>query len=106
MSGSTREQDALKAKRAAAKQLRSAERDVRQWAKRAGGLLAQVFGQRDQEPEPQRARAGAAAGRGTGQRNGCVTSSVPDSDLPSGDDYEMIMHRQGCMQRTQLPFCI
>jgi hypothetical protein len=26
--------------------------------------------------------------------------------LPSGDDYEMIMHRQGCMQRTQLPFCI
>ena len=82
MSGSTREQDARKAKRAAAKQLRSAEKDVRQWANRAGGVLAQVFGQKDQEPEPQRARAGAAAGRGSGQ-----TSGPRASNLPSGDDY-------------------
>jgi len=44
MSGSTRELDAVKAKRAAAKQLRSAKKDFRQWANTVGGVLAQVFG--------------------------------------------------------------
>jgi hypothetical protein len=78
MSGSTRELDAVKAKRAAAKQLRSAEKDFRQWANTVGGVLAQVFGQKDQEAEPQRARAGAAAGRGTGQTSGPRESNLPD----------------------------
>jgi hypothetical protein len=41
-------------------------------------VLAQVFGQKDQEAEPQRARAGAAAGRGTGQTSGPRESNLPD----------------------------
>ena len=78
MSGSTRELDAAKAKRAAAKQLRSAQKRFRQWANTAGGVMAQVFGQKDQEAEPKRARAGAAAGRGTGQTSGPRESNLPD----------------------------
>ena len=79
MSGSKRELDAGKANRAAAKQLRSAEKHFRQWANTFGGVMAQVFGQKDQEAEPKRARAGAAAGRGTGQTSGPRESNLPDN---------------------------
>ena len=85
MSDSSREQDARKAKREAARLLKSAETDFRHWAKRSGGIFATVFGERTQHPEPK--RAGAAAGRGTGQTKGCVASCVPDADLHPGDDY-------------------
>jgi hypothetical protein len=78
MSGSKRELDAGKANRAAAKQLRSAEKHFRQWANTFGGVMAQVFGQKDQEAEPKGARAGAAAGRGTGQTSGPRESNLPD----------------------------
>ena len=85
MSDSSREPDARKAKREAARLLKSAETDFRYWAKRSGGIFATVFGDRTQHPEPK--RAGAAAGRGTGQTKGCVASCVPDADLHPGDDY-------------------
>ena len=68
MSDSSREPDAHRANREAAK-LFSA------WAKRAGGHLAQAFAKKRQ---PQQKRAGAAGG--TDQTNGSVASSVPDSD--------------------------
>jgi hypothetical protein len=45
--------------------------------------MAKRFGERVQQPVPK--RAGTAAG--TGQTNGCAASHVPDSNLPSGDDY-------------------
>jgi hypothetical protein len=83
MSHSSREPDAHKAKREAAKLLKSAEKSFRRWAKRVGGHLATAFGESIQQPKPK--RAGAAGGRGTGQTNGCVASSVLDSDVPAGD---------------------
>jgi len=67
MSDSSRAPDAHRANREAAK-LFSA------WAKRAGGHLAQAFAKKRQ---PKQKRAGAAGG--TGQTNGSVASSVPDS---------------------------
>jgi hypothetical protein len=69
MSDSSREPDAHRANREAAK-LFSA------WAKRAGVHLAQAFAKKIRQPKQK--RAGAAGG--TDQTKGSVASSVPDSD--------------------------
>ena len=50
MSDSSSEPDAHKAKREAAKLLKSAEKSFRRWAKRAGGHLAKAFGEKIRQP--------------------------------------------------------
>ena len=81
MSDSSREQDARKAKREAARQLKSAETSFRHWAKRAGGSLAIAFGEKTQKPQPK--GAGAEAGRGTAfvQRRTEMGTSLPQDVL-------------------------
>ena len=76
MSDSSREPDALRANRKAAKLHPSTKTSFRHWAKRSGGHLAKAFGEKIREPKQQ--RAGAAGGNG--QAIGSVASSVPDSD--------------------------
>jgi hypothetical protein len=56
MSDSSSEPDAHKAKREAAKLLKSAEKSFRRWAKRAGGHLATAFGENIQQPKQKRAQ--------------------------------------------------
>ena len=76
MSDSSREPDALRVHRKAAKLDPSTKTSFRLWAKRSGGHLAKAFGEKIREPKQQ--RAGAAGGNG--QTIGSVASSVPDSD--------------------------
>jgi hypothetical protein len=76
MSDSSREPDALRANRKAAKLHPSTKTQYRHWAKRSGGQLAKAFGEKIRQPKQQ--RTGAAGGNG--QTIGSFASSVPDSD--------------------------
>ena len=83
MSESSREPDAFKTNRAEAMRLKTAQTRFWCWANRAGGHLSTAFGESSQQPK----QMSAGATGGTGQTNGCVASSDPDSDVPARDDY-------------------